>query len=120
MCPTIPTLVAAEDHEEDVFTKVEATAFIGKVHEGELFDGDTNWEGHEGPDWQAGDECWIADSGASIHMTPNARNMYNMRPCNAKMITASGDTCDIKGYGTLCLDVRTRGTNQPVKLTHVA
>ena len=120
VCPTIPSLVAAEDNDEDVFTKVEAVAFIGEMRDGELFDGDADWEGHDGSDWQVGDECWVADSGASIHITPNAEHMYNMRPSKAKIIAAGGIMYDIKGYGTLCLNIRSRGTSEFVKLNRVA
>ena len=90
------------------------------MRDGELFDGDTDWEGHDGSDWQASDECWVADSGASIHITPNAEHTYNMRPSKAKIIAASGITYDIKGYGTLCLNIRSRGTSEFVKLNRVA
>ena len=48
--------------------------------------------------WQVGDEAWICDSAASMHMTPTADTMTNDKERNLKLRIADGTTRSIEGY----------------------
>ncbi|CAN0296519.1 unnamed protein product, partial [Scytosiphon promiscuus] len=49
-------------------------------------------------------ECWIFDSGASGHVTPNADHLTNFRQCQRFLRVASGSLLPIEGHGDLIVD----------------
>ncbi|CAN0391720.1 unnamed protein product [Laminaria digitata] len=46
-------------------------------------------------------EKWIADSGASFHMTHSADFLSDVRPCDDKVGIGDNHLIDVVGYGTL-------------------
>ncbi|CAN0246884.1 unnamed protein product, partial [Scytosiphon promiscuus] len=65
-------------------------------------------------------ECWIFDSGASGHVTPNADHLTNFRQCQRFLRVASGSLLPIEGHGDLIVDFQSVQGVVRVVLSNVA
>ena len=63
---------------------------------------------------------YIADTGASCHMTPDADGLTNYRECSRPIGLANGENITIAGYGDLVVAFRTDDTWVDVQLHNVA
>lgn len=73
------------------------------------------------------DEFWVADSGATEHMTSSAANLrdYHTTSTTDRVVTADGKFLPIAGYGRLHLEVDQdtgdfTGTTEDLELQRVA
>lgn len=89
--PSVASLLTACSREDDVLEDVVSLlAFVGHVQWGGLFDGVMDWEMSDRLDGQAGDECWVTNSGVSKYMTPNTSRIFDLKSYSASVITATG------------------------------
>ncbi|CAN0566656.1 unnamed protein product, partial [Laminaria digitata] len=68
-------------------------------------------------------ESWVADNGASQHMTFNSDYMYNRRPAspeNAQVYIGDGTMLQVEFVGSLDLTFYSAGQDVPVTLESVS
>ena len=65
-------------------------------------------------------EPWILDTGASDHMSPNAKAMVTYRTADRTVRTADGPACKLEGDGDIPLPYRPGDAELTICLTGVA
>lgn len=65
-------------------------------------------------------EPWVLDTGASDHMSPNARSMVTYREADKTVRAADGSTRKIEGYRDVPLSYRPGDAEMTICLTGVA